>query len=503
MAHLLAGLKLKEIVKISIRYKHGPNHWSVLKKKKTAKDKALDHFDEYYGSVYGESWEGIRAALLDEKTKYMAVVNNFSDVQRIQTELQLLGAIHLKSLYNVFKEDEKNYQNSEPTLSQDIENPMDDIIKNLQLSELESFYPNDHVLSQTSLTSEEDEEDNKSLIETNKPLQPVELQSIEKSLNEIDIDNDRLIQSSSDQSMLYEYVPATKLKGLNDYVLESDYYNFYNKGADFKINIVEESTLPFPEHLHVYTFEDNNYTRFPSPKLGSTGVLDYYLFDGGSILPVLALDIKLGDVVLDMCAAPGGKALAILQTLMPRVLVANDVMESRVNKLNNVVRQYMLNASKLGNMLYVTENDARYIDDTNVFNKILVDVPCTTDRHMVHSVENNMFKPTRLKERINLPNVQSSILMNALKLVKVGGTVVYATCSLSPIQNDGVVQVALKNVWEETTSVMVVKDMSKALSPLKCLYQFANIGLKYGHIVVPTHENNWGPMYFCKIERIQ
>lgn len=44
-----------------------------------------------------------------------------------------------------------------------------------------------------------------------------------------------------------------------------------------------------------------------------------------------------------------------------------------------------------------------------------------------------------------------------MKLVSVGGTVVYSTCSLSPIQNDGVVQVALKRAWQENKCVMVVK----------------------------------------------
>lgn len=46
---------------------------------------------------------------------------------------------------------------------------------------------------------------------------------------------------------------------------------------------------------------------------------------------------------------------------------------------------------------------------------------------------------------------------NALKIISVGGTVVYSTCSLSPIQNDGVVGMALKKAWEETNSIMVVK----------------------------------------------
>lgn len=46
---------------------------------------------------------------------------------------------------------------------------------------------------------------------------------------------------------------------------------------------------------------------------------------------------------------------------------------------------------------------------------------------------------------------------NALKIISVGGTVVYSTCSLSPIQNDGVVGMALKKAWEETNSIMIVK----------------------------------------------
>lgn len=46
----------------------------------------------------------------------------------------------------------------------------------------------------------------------------------------------------------------------------------------------------------------------------SSGLLGYYLLDAASVLPVLALDVQLGHAVLDLCAAPGGKTLALLQT---------------------------------------------------------------------------------------------------------------------------------------------------------------------------------------------
>lgn len=60
-----------------------------MKKKKTAKDIALKHFDEFYNNVYGKAWENIRTALLMEKHKYMAVVNSFSDIDRIKSELEV------------------------------------------------------------------------------------------------------------------------------------------------------------------------------------------------------------------------------------------------------------------------------------------------------------------------------------------------------------------------------------------------------------------------------
>lgn len=44
------------------------------------------------------------------------------------------------------------------------------------------------------------------------------------------------------------------------------------------------------------------------------GLLDYYLMDAASLLPVLALNVQPDDFVLDLCAAPGGKTLALLQT---------------------------------------------------------------------------------------------------------------------------------------------------------------------------------------------
>lgn len=56
------------------------------------------------------------------------------------------------------------------------------------------------------------------------------------------------------------------------------------------------------------------------------------MMDGASVLPVLALGLKSGDKVLDLCAAPGGKCLTILQTLLTSYVIANDSSLSRVKR---------------------------------------------------------------------------------------------------------------------------------------------------------------------------
>ncbi|XP_043496222.1 5-methylcytosine rRNA methyltransferase NSUN4 [Polistes fuscatus] len=508
MAFLIKQLKVGELIKVFVRYKHGPNHWSVIRKKKTSKDKALEYFDDFYAKVYGKAWDKIRTALLQEETKYIAVVNNYSDVEKIQTTLENCGAINVKSIYDVFLENpEVNNQqsikqkNSKKTTKSN--GRIDNVISEKQKAEVQSLYPTDYEPSPEFLTSTESTETNDMTDNINKSLRSVQLKSIADDCNEISIDNSRIVLPTDSTTGLYEFIPVTKLKGLEDYVLESEHYEYYRKAGDFEIPVEKEKILSFPKHLKCYTYEEFSEERFPAPKKGSTGVLDYYLFDGGSLLPVLALDLQLGDYVLDMCAAPGGKTLTILQTLMPSLVVANDLSMSRVKRIKQVIDQYIIDIGEIKERLVISEQDARKIEDKNIYNKILVDVPCTTDRHVLHENDNNIFKPSRIKERLKMPEMQAEILYNALKLVTVGGTVVYSTCSLSPIQNDGVVQMALKRIWEESNTVIVVKDMTDALNPLQTLFNFGNFGLKHGHIVIPTIGYNWGPMYFCKMIKMK
>lgn len=229
--------------------------------------------------------------------------------------------------------------------------------------------------------------------------------------------------------------------------------------------------------------------------------------DGASILPPLLLNVKPGERVLDACAAPGGKSLLMLQTLYPEQLVCNDVMESRVNRIRKVMKEYLFDFDErwLGQQrLILNQCDARNLDDYGSYDKILIDVPCTNDRHSLMENDNNIFKPTRVKERLRIPELQAGILANCMRLLKPGGSLMYSTCSLSPVQNDGVVHMALQKAFNDDGLTFIVKDLSYLTQLFSDIYRFEYPkSLKYGQMVLPYLPANFGPMYFSKITRTE
>lgn len=70
----------------------------------------------------------------------------------------------------------------------------------------------------------------------------------------------------------------------------------------------------YPRELRLRVYPRASLGDFPAPIKDKYGISSWWLLDGGSVLPVLALDLNADDKVLDMCAAPGGKSLLIAQT---------------------------------------------------------------------------------------------------------------------------------------------------------------------------------------------
>lgn len=91
-------------------------------------------------------------------------------------------------------------------------------------------------------------------------------------------------------------------------------------------------------------------------------------------------------------------------------LVSNDVSFTRISRLKNVMQQYLGQTQTWKGRWILKQSDARNWDELEAYDKVLVDVPCTVDRHSANEDENSIFKPSRMKERVQLPELQSEIL---------------------------------------------------------------------------------------------
>ena len=164
----------------------------------------------------------------------------------------------------------------------------------------------------------------------------------------------------------------------------------------------------------------------------------YHVQDIASQLCAKALDAKEGDVVFDLCSAPGGKAYTVAERMNDKgKVLCFDIYENRVNLI-------VKGAKRLG----LSSIDGR-VGDASVFNcelgladKVLCDVPCSGLGIIRRKPE---IKYKSENELSDLPEIQYSIIDNASKYVRKGGRLVYSTCTLSKAENEDIVAKFLEN----------------------------------------------------------
>ena len=181
--------------------------------------------------------------------------------------------------------------------------------------------------------------------------------------------------------------------------------------------------------------------------------------DEGSQLLGLLLAPKRNDMVVDFCAGAGGKTL-MLSALMNSQgrLYAMDVSEKRLANLKPRLKRS--GASNIQPMLISHENDLKVKRLAGKINRVLVDAPCSGLGTLRRSPD--------LKFRQSAQSIadftkkQAAILASASRLLKQGGRLVYATCSILPEENQQVVQAFL-----EAHPNFILKPVSEVLQQQK------------------------------------
>lgn len=161
-----------------------------------------------------------------------------------------------------------------------------------------------------------------------------------------------------------------------------------------------------------------------------------YVQEAASMIPPLVLQPKPGDIVLDMCAAPGSKTTQMAAMMKNKgVLIANDYKGQRLQSLG-----INLQRSGLTNSIITLMHGKRFHGFQ--FDKILLDAPCSGTGTIRKSLKTIRIWNANMITK--LARQQKELIENAFNNLKPGGEMVYSTCSVEPEEDEGVVDFLLK-----------------------------------------------------------
>lgn len=252
----------------------------------------------------------------------------------------------------------------------------------------------------------------------------------------------------------------------------------------------------------------------------------HWNLDAASVLAAHCLDVRPGQAVLDLCAAPGGKSLTLAQQLWPEwyadraarapsspsMLHANEVDAPRHRRLHANLQAYLPPAlfdQGLVETLRIDGTSPRAVHlfplGEGGYDRVLLDAPCSSERHILHAHARSQKSGTVAPEMLawkptltrSLAKTQLALLRTAWQALRDGGKLVYATCSLSQHENDQVVGAFLRTLEGPPPRFLDTNALAAFCEKTQ-----------YGYLALPDHTppgaskpSPWGPLYFSVLTK--
>ena len=222
----------------------------------------------------------------------------------------------------------------------------------------------------------------------------------------------------------------------------------------------------------------------------SSSLLKPYLLDYASVLAALSLRRIANGIILDACAAPGGKSLVLASRLESGTqLLCNELSAARRQRLIRVLDEHLDGERR--RQVTVSGFDAGALggrrSEWNRFDGVLLDAPCSSERHVIKS-EKALSQWTPARPR-SLAKRQWALLSAAFLLLKGGGSLVYSTCALSPEENDGPVS----RLMEKFTGLIELDEPDFTEGEKT----------KFGRLILPDTTGGMGPMYVARFRKVK
>jgi NOL1/NOP2/sun family putative RNA methylase len=223
----------------------------------------------------------------------------------------------------------------------------------------------------------------------------------------------------------------------------------------------------------------------------------YHVQEEVSLLPVFLLDPQPGDRVLDLCAAPGNKTAQIAVAMGNQgTVVANDRDYHRIRAVHHMTERLgILNTSTT---LY---DGANYPKAAGLFDRILVDVPCTCEGTTRKSPE-VVLDPTGGLSR-KMPGGQKALLRKAIQLCRPGGRIVYSSCTYAPEENEAVIDALLREIGRHVVRLVPARVDGFRFSKGLQVWQGEAFdeSLQFAMRIWP-HQNDTGGFFVAVLEKV-
>ncbi|MBN2875583.1 MAG: 16S rRNA methyltransferase [Spirochaetales bacterium] len=222
----------------------------------------------------------------------------------------------------------------------------------------------------------------------------------------------------------------------------------------------------------------------------SDGLQASYRLDSASVAAAMALRLPPSGEILDACAAPGGKTLVVASRMAQSCrLLSNELSSDRRRRLSNVLDAHL--PAELRRRVTVSGFDAAAAGgrpgERGRFEAVLLDAPCSSERHVLKDpAALEAWSPARVKF---LSRRQWALLSSAFLLLAPGGSLVYATCALSPQENDGPVGRLVAKYGEELELDPLPEDGRAE----RC---------EYGVLYLPDRAAGAGPLYIARVRKL-
>ncbi|MCL5730425.1 MAG: RsmB/NOP family class I SAM-dependent RNA methyltransferase [Candidatus Pacearchaeota archaeon] len=225
----------------------------------------------------------------------------------------------------------------------------------------------------------------------------------------------------------------------------------------------------------------------------------YYVQEISSMLPAIVLNPRPGERVLDLCASPGSKTTQIASMMKNKgTVIANEPDFRRMKILSS-----NLERCGVSNSIITRKEGSRLCDELHengfVFDKILIDAPCSGEGTLRTNPKTmKMWNANGMKK---MSFIQKRLLSSAIKLLRIGGEIVYSTCTFAPEEDEEVVDFMLERFPEiKVEKILIPIDHHPGI--LKWQNKEYDEELKHSCRIFPFDNNTEG-FFITKLRKVK